>query len=202
MLRRLHAPSIGRPRSDKTARREAWPWPIRTSTVALSTSQSLPSTRNRCLCHHHHPAMCYHGNTCDMRPNRSRITAWLSLLLLFPASQAFSPSESAFSVVREEYKRLRDGVQPNELAQVNFASCLRRLIAATPTQARIGIVTSNALLEREAHIASGALGRIPSLFSSSTWVVIDPDVGYGLELSNVNVERCNGVPVVLARRNA
>lgn len=141
-------------------------------------------------------------NTRVVRRTASRAFASLALLLVVPVVDSVTESASILSVVKTELRRLNSGPPRADIALLDFEYCIHGVLASTPTRSRVAIVSSSALLEREVHIALGALGRVPSQFAKAQWVVADREVGDALHISNKIVAECGGISFVVGSLSA
>ena len=82
-----------------------------------------------------------------------------------------APSKSYISVVNEELARLREPIARADLLILDLGACLESLVDQIPIGQRVAIVAPSKRIDRELHVALGAMGRVPSLLATSDWVI-------------------------------
>lgn len=87
------------------------------------------------------------------------LTSWLA------------PSKSYISVVNEELARLRKPIARADALIMDLGVCLESLVDQIPAGQRVAIIAPSERIDRELHVALGAMGRVPSLLATSDWVI-------------------------------
>ena len=110
---------------------------------------------------------------------RTKFLSLACVAAVIGLSSWLAPSKSYIAVVGEESTRLVEPIAREDALIMNLGACLESLVAQIPIGQRVTIVAPSERIDRELHVALGAMGRVPSLLATSDWVIQELRDGIG-----------------------
>jgi hypothetical protein len=139
-----------------------------------------------------------------MGKSATRLLSLACVAAVVGLSSWLAPSKSYISIVNEELTRLRGPIARADALIMDLGVCLESLVDQIPTGQRVAIIAPNERIDRELHVALGAMGRVPSLLATSDWVIRELESNTGStspqdEAATATLE-CQGYAFITEKR--
>jgi hypothetical protein len=106
-----------------------------------------------------------------MAKSTTRLLSLACVAVIVGLANWLAPSKSYIAVMGEEWTRHFEPIARTDALIMDLGVCLESLVDQIPPGQRVAIVAPSEQIDRELHVALGAMGRVPSLFATSDWVV-------------------------------
>ena len=139
-----------------------------------------------------------------MAKSTTRLLSLACVAVIVGLANWLAPSKSYIAVMGEEWTRHFEPIARTDALIMDLGVCLESLVDQIPPGQRVAIVAPSEQIDRELHVALGAMGRVPSLFATSDWVIRELENNTGSTSPQGDVatgtRECQGYAFVTEKR--